>query len=99
MNKLPNRIQYDRKSAEMMEDEYIGFVDGLADIKNKCRHLILLNEVYRVGFYQGQCGKPFSSGKLKICILSVFIVHVVPNSYMSLTGLHVAAEMTLFHDL
>lgn len=99
MNKLPNRIQYDRKSAEMMEDEYIGFVDGLADIKNKCRHLIVLNEVYRVGFYQGQCGKPFSSGKLKICILSVFIVHVVPNSYMSLTGLHVAAEMTLCHDL
>lgn len=45
------------------EDIAIGFADGLAEIKNKCRHLIVLNEVYRVGFYQGQCGKPFSSGK------------------------------------
>lgn len=55
----------------MTEDEDIGFADGLAEIKNKCRHLIVLNEVYRVGFYQGQCGKPFSSGKLKIYTLSV----------------------------
>lgn len=44
----------------MTEDEAIGFVDGLEEIKKKCRHLILLSEVYRVGFYQGQCGKPFN---------------------------------------
>lgn len=81
----------------MTEDEDIGFADGLAEIKNKCRHLIVLNEVYRVGFYQGQCGKPFSSGKLKIYTLSVSTV--VPNIYMCLNELHVAEEMTLFHDL
>lgn len=35
----------------MMEDEDIGFVDGLVEIKNKCWYLIVFNEVYCVGFY------------------------------------------------
>ena len=38
--------------------------DGVDDIIDNSRHLMILSEVYRVTFYQGQSGKPVSSGEI-----------------------------------
>ncbi|XP_061173125.1 ankyrin repeat and protein kinase domain-containing protein 1-like [Saccostrea echinata] len=50
----------------MREPEESEYAECYEDIKTNCRRLIILSEIYRVGFYQGQCGKHITIDENKV---------------------------------